>query len=440
MNAGLDGRPDIELDWDSVASYLDRFDRGMGVNVAFLVGNSALRLGTTGWDEVEASRADQASMAAMLREAMQDGAYGLSSGLDYPPGSYATTAELANLAAEAAKLGGLLPHARALHARRPVPRPVPRGDRHRAAGRAPPAHITHFYHRATFPGTPDQMLELVDDARAEGLDVTFDAYPYEWASTRLLITVPPWVQAGGPGPTKERLADPAMRDADPRRARGPGRPLRGRGRARRHPARLLRAPGEPPVRGPDAGRRGAGARRRPRRRAVRPAARRGPAAEPGHARTAHRRDPALLPAPIARWSARIPPSSAPSRAPRSYGSYPRILGQFVRDEALLSLEAAVAKMTSMPAARLGLKDRGPNRRRLGRGPRRVRPGDRPLERHVRRAAPVPRRHRPRARQRHSRRRGWRAHRRDAGARAPPRPRLTRGPAKRPRGRTRPRRA
>ena len=55
------------------------------------------------------------------------------------------------------------------------------------------------------------MLELVDDARAEGLDVTFDTYPYEWASTRLLILLPPWVQAGGPAPLKERLADRAVR-------------------------------------------------------------------------------------------------------------------------------------------------------------------------------------------------------------------------------------
>ena len=75
-----------------------------------------------------------------------------------------------------------------------------------------PAHITHFYHRQTFPGGPGPMLALVDDARAEGLDVTFDTYPYEWASTRLLIMIPPWVQAGGPIPTKERLAEPSVRD------------------------------------------------------------------------------------------------------------------------------------------------------------------------------------------------------------------------------------
>src|SRR5439155_414193 len=128
-----------------------------------------------------------------------------------PPGAYATTDELAELANEAARLAGIYhTHVRYALGDRfldPFREAIDIGRRGVA-----PAHITHFYHRATFPGTPDQMLALVDDARAEGLDVTFDAYPYEWASTRLLITVPPWVQAGGPGLTKERLADRAVRD------------------------------------------------------------------------------------------------------------------------------------------------------------------------------------------------------------------------------------
>jgi len=186
MNAGLDGLPDVDFDWDSVETYLDRFDRGMGLNVAFLVGNSALRLATTGWEDREPSSAEMASMRAMLVEAMEQGAYGLSSGLDYPPGSYASTGELANLAHEAARLGGFYhSHVRYTLGDRfldPFREAIDIGRRGES-----PAHITHFYHRATFPGTPEQMLALVDDARAEGLDVTFDAYPYEWASTRLLI-------------------------------------------------------------------------------------------------------------------------------------------------------------------------------------------------------------------------------------------------------------
>src|SRR4029079_17143254 len=107
--------PARDLDWGSVESSLDRSDGGMGVNVAFLVGNSALRLATTGWEDREPSSAEMASMRSMLVEAMEQGAYGLSSGLDYPPGSYASTGELANLAHEAARLGGFY-HSHVRHA------------------------------------------------------------------------------------------------------------------------------------------------------------------------------------------------------------------------------------------------------------------------------------------------------------------------------------
>jgi N-acyl-D-amino-acid deacylase len=356
MNGGLDGRPNLELDWDSVETYLERFDRGMGLNVAFLVGNSALRLATTGWEERQPTAGELADMRSMLVEAMEQGAYGISSGLDYPPGSYASTGELANLAHEAARLGGIYhTHVRYTLGDRfldPFREAIDIGRRGGA-----PTHITHFYHRATFPGTPEQMLGLVDDARADGLDVTFDAYPYEWASTRLLITVPPWVQAGGPGPTKERLVDPALRARirDELQARGVlyagkggladirlgyfAQPenLRFEGRTLGDVSadiggdivdvlcNLLIAEGL-------------------RINQVTP----GP-----HTDGIRRfyRHPVSMVGTDSTFVGAKP-------SPRSYGSYPRILGQFVREEALLSLEDAVAKMTSRPAGRLGLRDRG----------------------------------------------------------------------------------
>ena len=211
MNAGLDGAPDVAADWDSVASYLARFDQRVAVNIGMLVGNSALRISRLGWEDVPADAGALADMAQILDDAMAAGALGLSSGLDYPPGAFATTAELGALTAAAARRGGFY-HT---HVRYPL------GDRFldpfREAidiGRrgGSPVHLTHFYHRPTYPGTPEQQLALVDDARTEGLDVTFDSYPYEWASTRLLIQMPPWMQAGGPGPLKERLADRSARD------------------------------------------------------------------------------------------------------------------------------------------------------------------------------------------------------------------------------------
>ncbi|MBI2780282.1 MAG: D-aminoacylase [Chloroflexi bacterium] len=356
MNAGLDGHPDLACDWDSVATYLDRFDRGMGVNIAFLVGNSALRLGTSGWDERDPTAAEMASMRAVLRESMEEGAYGISSGLDYPPGAYASTAELADLASVAAKLGGFYhSHVRYTLGDRfldPFREAIDIGRRSGS-----PSHITHFYHRATFPGTPDQMLALVDDARAEGLDVTFDAYPYEWASTRLLITLPPWVQAGGPGPTKERLADRALRGRIRDELQARGALYAGAGGIADirlgYFARAENLAYEGRTLG-DVGRERGGDLVDVLCDLLLSEGLRLNQVTPGPNLPGIRRFYEHPVSMVGTDSTFI--GTKPS--PRSYGSYPRILGQLVRDEALLTLETAVAKMTSMPAARLGLRDRG----------------------------------------------------------------------------------
>ena len=135
----------------------------------------------------------------------------MSTGLDYPPGSYADTAELIELSREAARLGGIY-HT---HVRYSL------GDRFldpfREAldigrGSGIPVHITHFYHRTTSPGGASRMLGLVEDARDEGLDVTFDSYPYPLSSTRLLILIPQWAHDGGPEKLKAVLGDQTMRE------------------------------------------------------------------------------------------------------------------------------------------------------------------------------------------------------------------------------------
>jgi N-acyl-D-amino-acid deacylase len=357
MNAGLDGRPKVAADWSSVESYLDRLDAAhASVNVALLVGNSALRIGAIGWEEVEASPAHVADMRAMLREAMEQGAIGLSSGLDYPPGAYANTDELAALTAEAARHGGFY-HTHVRYAL---------GDRYLDPFREAieigrrgdgPVHLTHFYHRETHPGGPERLLALVDDARARGEDVTFDCYPYEWASTRLLIQLPVWIQAGGPMPLKERLADAAARD----RLRTE---FAARGVSHTAPA------GWGDVR--------LGAFTRPENLRWESAtladvmADRGCDAVDAMCDLLLDENLGVNQVTSGPWSETLPHfvrhpvgtfgtdstfiGAKPS--PRTYGSFPRVLGQFVRDEALLSLEEAVRKMTSAAAQRLGLTDRG----------------------------------------------------------------------------------
>jgi N-acyl-D-amino-acid deacylase len=356
LNAGLDGHPDIAYDWDTVAAYLSRFDRQVSVNIAYLVGNSVLRIAALGWDDVLADQPAIERMRSLLAEAMAEGAFGLSSGLDYPPGSYATTAELVLLTSEAGRRGGFY-HT---HVRYPL------GDGYldpfREAieigrlGEAP-AHITHFYHRATFPGGPAPMLELVDAARAAGQDVTFDSYPSEWASTRLLILIPAWVQEGGPARTKERLADRAVRHRIRRELRARGTLFAGSGGLAEVRVGYFGRPEHARWEGWTLGQIQAETGTEAvdlvcdlllsenlRLNEVTP----GP-------------DRATMPPFFQHRVGMVGSDSVfvgDKPSPRTYGSFPRILGEFVRDERLLSLEEAVRKMTSAPAARLGITDRG----------------------------------------------------------------------------------
>jgi N-acyl-D-amino-acid deacylase len=356
MNAGLDGNPEgVAFDWATIGGYLDRLD-GRSINVATLVGNTPVRIGAIGWEDEPATKATLASMRSIVREALEDGAFGLSTGLDYPPGAYATTEELSDLAREAAKLGGIYhSHVRYSLGDRfldPFREAIDIGRRSGA-----PAHITHFYHRQTFPGTPDEMLQLVDDARATGQDVTFDAYPSEWASTRLLILIPIWVQAGGPAKTKERLADRAVRARIREDLTNRGQLFAGAGGLRDVRIGSLSSPANRRWEGRPLGEliddRGADAvdalcdlllEENLRPSEVTP----GP-----HTDGIRRflRHPIGMVGTDSTFVGERP-------APRTFGSYPRILGQFVRDEGVLGLEDAIRRMTSAPAARLGLRDRG----------------------------------------------------------------------------------
>jgi N-acyl-D-amino-acid deacylase len=356
LDCGLDGRPDIGYDWGSVESYLSRYDRTVSLNVATMIGNSPLRIAALGWDDVPADERAIDRMRGLIRDGMTEGAFGVSSGLDYPPGGYATTDELVALAEEAGRHGGFY-HT---HVRYPL------GDRYldpireaieigRRAGA--PAHVTHLYHRQTHPGGPEPLLALIDDARADGLDVTFDSYPSEWANTRLLIQLPQWVQAGGPGPLMERIADQRTRDV-----------LRAELKARG--AAYTSAAGWADVR--------LAAFQRPENLRWESRTIADVMNETGHDALDVICD-LLLSEDLGVGQVTGGPWAETLRdfvkhpvgmigtdstflgakpAPRTYGSFPRILGQFVRDEALLSLEEAIRKMTSAPAARLGLRDRG----------------------------------------------------------------------------------
>ena len=209
MNAGLDGDPPLDYSWGTVSEYLDLFDGSSPVNVALIIGNTPLRINALGWSNVPATSEALAEMRAMVRSAMDEGAFGLSSGLDYPPGSFADTEELVALAKEVGDVGGFY-HT---HVRYSL------GDRyldpHREAieiGKksGAPVHITHLAPRNSYPSAQG-LLRLVESAASDGLDITFDSIPLYPAATRVLILFPEWVQDGGPYELMTKLGDPGVR-------------------------------------------------------------------------------------------------------------------------------------------------------------------------------------------------------------------------------------
>jgi N-acyl-D-amino-acid deacylase len=192
--------------WSTVAEYLAALDRRSAVNVATLVPNGNVRLEVLGLDTRAPTAAEQAEMARLVREGMEQGAVGLSSGLDYIPSRYADTDELIALCRAVAPFGGVY----VTHMRRYDPDGVAGSLDEvfrigREAGVA--VHVSHFNSRA------DLVIPLLDRARADGIDVTFDLYCYLAGSSILaMVALPPWAQEGGPEPTLARLADPAVRE------------------------------------------------------------------------------------------------------------------------------------------------------------------------------------------------------------------------------------
>ncbi|MFO0926228.1 MAG: amidohydrolase family protein [Gemmataceae bacterium] len=196
--------------WASVAEYLACFERTSAVNVVTLVPNGNVRFEVMGLATRRPTADELRQMRRLVRAAMEEGAVGLSSGLDYIPSRYADEAELAALCEEIAPFGGVY----VTHMRRYDPAGVIASmDEVFRIGQSAGVgvHISHFNSRA------DMVLPKLDAGRAAGVDVTFDLYCYLAGSSILgMYTLPPWVQEGGIEPTLARLRDeshwPRLRD------------------------------------------------------------------------------------------------------------------------------------------------------------------------------------------------------------------------------------
>lgn len=356
--AGWNGTPALDYSWRSVADYLDRVDRGTPTNVAVLVPHGTARMNVMGMDSAPAGPEQLEQIRAYVDQGMRDGAVGMSTGLTYAPGMYASDAELEHaLAAVRAHGGYYCPHHRNYGAA------VVQGytDCLTLAARAGvPLHLAHCH--VNFPlnaGRAPDVLAAIDAAIAEGLDVTLDAYPYLSSATYLSSMLPGWAQSEGAPATLALLADPAARArilhelevtgsdgqhgvpvdwqtisvsavADPANAWAVGHTIT------ELAAERGLAPGELFAELLLADRLGVGCLM-----AV---------------GNAENMEAVMQHGAHTVGTDGILVGDKPH--PRGWGSFPLWLGRFARDRGLLSLEEAVQHATSRPAARLGLRDRG----------------------------------------------------------------------------------
>ncbi|HJL14084.1 MAG TPA: D-aminoacylase [Sandaracinaceae bacterium LLY-WYZ-13_1] len=359
---------------------LDRYgaaleSRGVSVNVACLVPHGNVRCAVVGMEEREATATEIGHMRELVEAEMAQGAFGLSTGLVYPPGAYAGTDEIVELAKVLRPYGGFY----ATHMRDEGSKVVQSVEEALTIGREARVGVQISHHKAAGRfnwGKTKKTLKMVDDAHAAGLDVHSDVYPYTAGSTVLsAMFVPLWAFEGGQRQLLERLADPATREriiADSKERLLSFATLPGV-LDRIVPKRLLlplllRELGKVVV---------ISSTKRQHhyegKNLLEMAKMRGQdlyeamldllaEEETAVAAIAHVMDERDVQRVMKHPRTMLGTDGFPQREgkphPRTYGTYPRVLERYVREEGLLTLEEAVHKMTGMVAAKLGVDDRG----------------------------------------------------------------------------------
>jgi N-acyl-D-amino-acid deacylase len=204
-------RLQIKPDWQMLGQYFARLEKqGMGINLASYVGATQVRAVVLGYSDVQPTAAQLEQMKQLVREAMKDGAVGVSTSLEYPPAPYAKTDELIALAAEAGQAGGIY----ATHMRSEGDGVLTAIDETVRIGREAhiPVEIWHFKVGGVSNfGRMPELVARVNAARAAGVDIAADTYAYTAWSNGLSAFIPPWAHDGGSERLVARLKDPATR-------------------------------------------------------------------------------------------------------------------------------------------------------------------------------------------------------------------------------------
>lgn len=351
----------LTQNWSTLDEFLSLLEaRSPAVNFATFCGHGNLRASVMGYTDREPTEEEYVKMEGLLDDAMKAGAFGLSSGLIYPPGVYSKTEELIRLAKVAARHGGVY----ASHMRSEGAKVVEAIEEAIRIGREGglPVQISHI--KTAGPSNwhkIDQIIETIEKARAEGVAVTADRYPYTAASTDLDAILPAWSYEGGASAEVARLKDPEIRaklmrevlDGHPvpeywdrvmisSVVNEANRPLEGKTMAQ---AAAMR--GQEPIEALF----DILIEEEVRTQAIYFSM------SEDNLRTFLKQDWCMIGSDSsARGMSGVTRQGKPH--PRGFGSFPRVLGKFAREEGVLSLPQAVRKLSGMAADKLGLAGRG----------------------------------------------------------------------------------
>ncbi|HEX5876202.1 MAG TPA: D-aminoacylase [Pyrinomonadaceae bacterium] len=361
-------RFNLTIDWRTLDEYFKRIEKqGTGVNLGTFVGATQVREYVIGYEDRKPTPQDLDQMKKLVADAMRDGALGVSSSLQYVPARFADTSELIELAKVARQYGGIY----ITHQRSEGHTIDASLDEVFEIARKAQIPVEIWHLKTAYKknwGRMPHVLARIKQARDQGLDITADIYPYIAGSTALAASLPPWALEGGTEKMLERLRDPALRQRLKKEISeeqtaweniylGSGGPegvlvsavvnrelesLQGK-RISEIAAQQKKDPLDAvfDLILADNGQTGA-----------------------IYFMMSEADMRAAMQSPFVNFCTDSParatdgPLAGTKSHPRGWGTYPRILGRYVREERLLSLETAIHKMTGGPAARVGLRDRG----------------------------------------------------------------------------------
>jgi dihydroorotase/N-acyl-D-amino-acid deacylase len=358
----------LTIDWHDFDGYFRRVKgKGSSINFAHLVGATQVRQAVIKSDNRLPTPVELESMKRHVARAMEAGAFGLSSSLIYPPASFSDTHELVEMAKVAAKYGGIY----ASHIRNEAEGIIPALKEAETIGEQAGLPVEIWHLKAAGRQNWGRMKEIIaeiDSARARGIDMTADIYPYPAAATGLAASLPPTASEGGVAKLVERLKDPAERDRIRKEVENPSGGWESLFHNVGGPEGVLVVGVATPANKKYQGKR---LSEIAKMRGVDPfdAMFDLLVEEKGSVSCVYfaMSEEDVRVAMATPWVAfncdasGVSPEGVlglSSTHPRAYGTFPRVLGRYVREDKVLLLEDAVRKMTSLPAQKLGLRDRG----------------------------------------------------------------------------------